>query len=137
MIRLRKSLSKISVTELCAGCRVNRKTFYYHFDDINDLVLWIFQEELKEATHLKFTFPDKMAESLYYLIDYIDENRCMCKAVFDSCYRTHLRESWLSEIKELRRTIPITPARVDSLFFTKILTEKGSYCIGPCQLRVQ
>lgn len=69
--------------------------------------------------------------------DYIDENRCMCKAVFDSCYRTHLRESWLSEIKELRRTIPITPARVDSLFFTKILTEKGSYCIGPCQLRVQ
>ena len=30
----RKPLSKISVSEIIADCGVNRKTFYYHFDDI-------------------------------------------------------------------------------------------------------
>ena len=31
---LKKPLSKISVRELIEDCNVNRKTFYYHFDEI-------------------------------------------------------------------------------------------------------
>lgn len=29
-----KKLSKITVSELAEVCRVNRKTFYYHFQDV-------------------------------------------------------------------------------------------------------
>lgn len=36
-----KSLSKITVSELIEACGVNRKTFYYHFQDIYDLLKWI------------------------------------------------------------------------------------------------
>ena len=40
-----KPFSKITVTEIVADCGVNRKTFYYHFEDIYALLRWIFEED--------------------------------------------------------------------------------------------
>ena len=37
-----KPFSKISVIDICDGCGMNRKSFYYHFKDKYDLVNWIF-----------------------------------------------------------------------------------------------
>ena len=37
----KKPLSKITVSEIISDCNVNRKTFYYHFQDIYDLLKWI------------------------------------------------------------------------------------------------
>lgn len=38
---LRKRLSKITVADITELCGINRQTFYYHFQDIYDLVEWI------------------------------------------------------------------------------------------------
>lgn len=35
----KRSLSKISVTDLCKACEINRSTFYYHFLDMEDLTI--------------------------------------------------------------------------------------------------
>lgn len=37
-----KPFSKISISDLCEECGLNRKSFYYHFKDKYDLVNWIF-----------------------------------------------------------------------------------------------
>ncbi len=37
-----KKFEKISVTDICEKCGMNRKSFYYHFRDKYDLVNWIF-----------------------------------------------------------------------------------------------
>lgn len=37
-----KSFAKISVTDICERCGMNRKSFYYHFQDKYDLANWIF-----------------------------------------------------------------------------------------------
>lgn len=37
-----KPFTKISVIDICEGCGMNRKSFYYHFKDKYDLVNWIF-----------------------------------------------------------------------------------------------
>ena len=37
--------SKITVSDICAKCNMNRKSFYYHFKDKFDLVNWIFDVE--------------------------------------------------------------------------------------------
>lgn len=37
-----KSFAKISISDLCEECGLNRKSFYYHFKDKYDLVNWIF-----------------------------------------------------------------------------------------------
>ena len=38
----KKTLDKITVKELVATCGVNRQTFYYNFQDIYELLEWIF-----------------------------------------------------------------------------------------------
>lgn len=37
-----KPFEKISVSDICHECGINRKSFYYHFRDKYDLVNWIF-----------------------------------------------------------------------------------------------
>lgn len=44
-----KPFDKISVIDICEGCGMNRKSFYYHFSDKYDLVNWIFNTEFLEA----------------------------------------------------------------------------------------
>lgn len=41
--------AKISVGQICDECHMNRKSFYYHFKDKQDLVNWIFQSEFISA----------------------------------------------------------------------------------------
>ena len=41
--------SKISVGDICEACGMNRKSFYYHFRDKQDLVNWIFESEFVET----------------------------------------------------------------------------------------
>jgi len=40
-----KPFSKISINDICSRCDMNRKSFYYHFQDKYDLVNWIFDVE--------------------------------------------------------------------------------------------
>ena len=40
-----ESFQKISISDICDGCSMNRKSFYYHFKDKYDLVNWIFDNE--------------------------------------------------------------------------------------------
>jgi probable dihydroxyacetone kinase regulator len=37
-----KPFEKISISDICESCGMNRKSFYYHFKDKYDLVNWIF-----------------------------------------------------------------------------------------------
>ena len=45
--------SKISVSDICEKCGMNRKSFYYHFKDKYDLVNWIFDVEFFQAVHVR------------------------------------------------------------------------------------
>ncbi len=40
-----KVFERITITEICDLCDMNRKSFYYHFKDKYDLVNWIFDDE--------------------------------------------------------------------------------------------
>lgn len=42
----RKPLEKITVQDITQECGINRQTFYYHFEDRNDLMNWIFYNEV-------------------------------------------------------------------------------------------
>lgn len=43
-----RPFEKISVSDICDRCRMNRKSFYYHFRDKYDLANWIFDTEFIE-----------------------------------------------------------------------------------------
>ena len=40
-----KLFARISVSDICTRCDMNRKSFYYHFKDKYDLVNWIYNTE--------------------------------------------------------------------------------------------
>lgn len=41
----RYSFEKVNVSNICDACEINRKTFYYHFQDKYELAEWIFNTE--------------------------------------------------------------------------------------------
>lgn len=41
-----KSFNKITITDIADNCAINRQTFYYHFQDIKDLVEWLCIDEV-------------------------------------------------------------------------------------------
>ena len=41
----RKNLGRITIQELADDCGINRYTFYYHFQDIYDLLSWTFRQD--------------------------------------------------------------------------------------------
>ena len=46
---LEKPLPKITISDLTEDCGVSRMTFYYHFQDIYDLVEWACEEDAARA----------------------------------------------------------------------------------------
>lgn len=44
-----ESFQKISISDICDLCNMNRKSFYDHFKDEYDLVNWIFDNEFIAA----------------------------------------------------------------------------------------
>lgn len=78
-----KPFSKITVTEIVNDCGVNRKTFYYHFDDIYALLRWIFEEEALGIIK-RFDLINDYEEAVDFVSKYIDENRDLLRNAYDA-----------------------------------------------------
>lgn len=78
-----KKLSKITVSELCTACNVNRKTFYYHFEDIYALLKWMLEQEAIEVVK-NFDFIVDTEEAFRFVMDYVDHNKHIINGAFDS-----------------------------------------------------
>ena len=68
----KRTLDKITVKELVATCGVNRQTFYYNFQDIYELLEWIFVEE---GNRLRQETADILdwKERLHVIVDEINQ----------------------------------------------------------------
>ena len=55
-----KPLSKITIADITEDCGMNRMTFYYHFQDIYDLIDWICQEEGERALNGNYKINSKI-----------------------------------------------------------------------------
>lgn len=66
-----KPFSKVTVSEIIRDCGVNRKTFYYHFEDINALLAWCLQEDFSDMTQ-RFPSGGDFRENLTLALDYVD-----------------------------------------------------------------
>ena len=67
-----KPFSKITVSEIVSFCNINRKTFYYHFKDIYDLLEWHINKEIEHAIANFHPFNDIQA-TVAYSVNYINE----------------------------------------------------------------
>lgn len=92
-----KPLDKITIHEITERCGIRRQNFYYHFEDIYDLMRWMFQEE---ALSLLQQHEGALLwqEGLVQLFRYIEDNRAVCLCALNSLGREHLKRFFEADI---------------------------------------
>lgn len=85
-----KSLNKITITDIVKDCNMNRNTFYYHFEDIYDLLKWILEEEAVEVVK-QFDLMVDYREAILFVIDYVEKNAHILACAYDTLGREEMR----------------------------------------------
>ena len=76
-----KSFDKITIKEITEKCKINRNTFYYHYEDIFDLVDKLLKNKSNEIINIcKNTEKSTFAKS----IKYITENKKAISNLYNS-----------------------------------------------------
>lgn len=86
----KKPLSKITVSEIIDICDINRKTFYYHFEDIYSLLKWMFEQEAIDIVR-HFDLLVDAEEAIGFVLDYIDKNQHIVNCAYDSMGRDEMK----------------------------------------------
>lgn len=71
---LKKPLNKITISDIAEDCGINRMTFYYHFQDIYDLVEWSCLEDARKALEEKKTH-DTWQQGFIQIFKAVQENK--------------------------------------------------------------
>lgn len=98
----KKKLHNITVTELAKACNIERKTFYYHYDNLTELVKEIFDEELDIVIE-EFNETLSWEESFILAAKFILDNKKMVKHIYESDYRIDLEKYIFSISGEIMR----------------------------------
>lgn len=85
-----KPLSKITVREIIEDCGVNRKTFYYHFEDIYALLKWMLEEEAIEVVK-QFNLLVDFREAVLFVMNYVRTNKHLLCCAYDSMGREEMK----------------------------------------------
>lgn len=128
-----KKISKITVTEIIGDCGLNRKTFYYHFEDIYSLLKWTLEQETLEVIK-NFDLIKNPKEAIMFVIDYADNNKYILNCVYDSMGRDQMKRFFHSDFynvilsiieeveKEHETTLPKDFKKYMADFYTNALT---------------
>jgi len=100
-----KPLEKIKIQEITDLCGLKRQSFYYHFQDIYDLLHWMFQEEAVSLVQRQEGVL-LWQEGILQLFQYLERNRKVCLCALNSLGREHIKRFFESGIHEaIHRTI--------------------------------
>ena len=117
-----KSLNKITVTDIIKDCNVNRKTFYYHFEDIYDLLKWILEQEAVEVVK-KFDLMIAYKEAIIFVMNYIESNAHILACAYDSLGREEMRRFLYHDFTSIIETLIDNVKKEFKYFVCNLYTE--------------
>lgn len=88
-LMLKKPMNKITVSELVEECGINRKTFYYHFEDIRDMLHKMLRQDIEAI----FSRGDLITDHdliINSVLDYIEQNKVILKNMISCIGRAEL-----------------------------------------------
>ena len=124
-LMLKKPLDKITIRDITDDCGISRMTFYYHFQDIYDLVEWCCIEDATTALQGKKT-GDTWNEGLVQSFEAVLEN----KAFILNAYRCISREQMENFL--FRMTYGLIRGVVDEKSAGTALPEEDTAFIAEC-----
>lgn len=96
----KKSFSKVTVTEIITLSKVNRNTFYYHFEDIYDLLRWLLEQEAINIVK-DYDSKDGIDMAINFTLSYIEKNRSFLKNILFSVGEKDLRRFFSKDFREI------------------------------------
>ena len=78
-----KGIDKITVKALIDACGISRQTFYYHFQDIMEVVEWSLEQVTQDAVERSLQ-AESPEDAIGTLISLAMENRTLIRRLLDS-----------------------------------------------------
>lgn len=85
----KKRLHNVTVTELAKQCKIERKTFYYHYENLTELIKEIFDEELDQVIE-EYNETLSWEEGFILATKFILDNKKAIKHMYESDYKIDL-----------------------------------------------
>ena len=92
-------VDKITVTSLVEACGISRQTFYYHFQDILDVVQWCFQQAVEQTT-LRCRQAEGPQAALRLFLDSAAENHPLILRLLSSQHRAQMEALLIQSIRD-------------------------------------
>ncbi|QQK08214.1 TetR/AcrR family transcriptional regulator [Miniphocaeibacter halophilus] len=67
-----KGIDKVTIKDIVAKCNITRQSFYYHFEDFDDLFSWIIERNIEEVYRNSQQI-DNMKDSIKLFIKFVIE----------------------------------------------------------------
>lgn len=127
----RKGLDKITVTDLVEECHISRQTFYYHFQDLFEVIEWGISAEFKKAVeyglHINnrreaiHTFVEKTVHE-YHLINILINSKHgrEIEKYYNECLHAYFREILKDKAPDIN--FNVTNLEMSLYFFSYGLT---------------
>ena len=93
-----KPFNKITINDLTKRCGLNRMTFYYHFDNIYELMIWGLETQMHEVSKDCVNY-ENWKTGYLRIFDFALERKMYIKKIFQTIEQEHL-EHYLNQIAE-------------------------------------
>lgn len=95
-----KPLSKITISDIVKDCNVNRKTFYYHFSSIQELLKWTMEIETTEVVK-NLVELTRYEDAISFVVEYVKKNQHLLNCIYDAVGREELKCFFYNDFKEI------------------------------------
>lgn len=93
-----KPIERITIRDIVEICGVNRQTFYYHFEDVYDLLEYVFESDAEKYLPKVIVY-DRWKEDVVYYFKYLYDNRDFAISLFNSNSRDYLLKYYHDKLK--------------------------------------
>lgn len=97
MLSVRR-FSEITVSDLVADCGINRKTFYYHFDNIYALLHWLFETEAINTVR-SFDMLTDYRQAVEFVMDFVEHNDFILACADDDVGRSEMMRFFSADFR--------------------------------------
>ena len=101
-----KPIEKITIKDLVEICGVNRQTFYYHFDDVYDLLEWVFEEDANRVLPHEVVY-ENWQDDVTLFFTYLRDNSSFALNIYNSNSRTYMLRYYKRRLQDCIRSFAV------------------------------
>ncbi len=110
-----KPLNQITIKDITSDCGVNRQTFYYHFQDVYDLLFWTMEKGIRECFEGGEIPLERPMEVVRTIFTFFKENERAVRHAYDPINRIQYETLIKQNIEPMVRLLFLSCERAQEL----------------------